>query len=72
MPVTKFRTFEEARRALVRQAPSDAAALAARVADLWAFAALLAPPLDFRGVRKYSSIEEADEDRRRLTVGRRT
>ncbi|HUF47572.1 MAG TPA: hypothetical protein VMM93_07115 [Vicinamibacterales bacterium] len=72
MPVTKFRTFEDARRALAREAPADPTALATRVADLWALAAALAPPLDFRGVRKYRSIEEADEDRRRVTIGRRT
>jgi hypothetical protein len=57
-------------RALAVDAPADSAALAARVKQVWAFAAALTPPLNLRGVRKYRSIEEAGEDRRRLTRDR--
>jgi hypothetical protein len=69
MPVQKFRTLEEASRALVRHDEDDAR-LAARVAALWAFSARLTPPLGFRGVAKYPSIEEADADRQRMVVAR--
>ena len=69
MPVQKFRTFDEASRALA-MADRPPAEIAARVAALWAFSASLAPPMAFRGVRKYRSIDEADEDRRRLSLTR--
>jgi hypothetical protein len=65
MPVKKFRTFEDASRDLLRQRDDDAAVVR-RVAALWAFSASLVAPLGFRGVRKYSSLEEADADRQRM------
>ena len=67
--VQKFRTFEDASRALAVDAPHGAA-LVARVADVWALSAALASPLNLRGVRKYRSIEEADRDRERLIIER--
>ena len=71
MPVEKFRTFDEASRALAVRGRDDApGALAARIAALWSVSARLAAPLAFRGVRKYSSIEEAAEDRLRMTIAR--
>jgi hypothetical protein len=69
MPVYKFRTFDDAGRALVR-GESDGESIARRVAALWELSARLTPPLGFRGVRKYVSLAEAEEDRRRMTVQR--
>jgi hypothetical protein len=71
MPVQKFRTVEDAERALVAAGrDTDGLTLADRIARLWAFSAKLTPPLGFRGVRKYASLEEADDDRRRMTMAR--
>ena len=69
MPVQKFRSFDDATRALAAR-PADPDAVAARVASLWALSSALTPSLGFRGVRKYRSIEEADADRQRMTVAR--
>jgi len=69
MPVQKFRSFDEATRALAMQ-PADPDALAARIASLWALSSALTPPLGLRGVRKYRSIEDANADRDRMTVAR--
>jgi hypothetical protein len=65
MPVKKFRTFEDASLDLVRHRDDDGE-VARRVAALWAFSASLVAPLGFRGIRKYSSLEEADADRQRM------
>ena len=70
MPVQKFRTFDDASRALATATPGGVDSLEARIARLWSFSAALVTPLDFRGVRKYRSIAEADEDRRRMTIAR--
>ena len=69
MPVQKFRSFDEATRALATQ-PAEPDTIAARVASLWALSSSLTPPLGFRGVRKYRSIEEANADHARMTVAR--
>jgi hypothetical protein len=73
MPVQKFRTFEDATRALVErdggEGPDDAR-LPARVAALWALSGALAAPLVFRGVRRFRTIEDAGADRDRLTIDR--
>ena len=65
MPVKKFRTFEDASRDLLHHRDDDAA-VARRVAALWAFSARLVAPVGFRGVRKYASLDEADADRERM------
>lgn len=70
MPVQKFRSFDEASRALAARKPTAGPTLESRVASLWAFSAALTAPLGFRGVRKYASIDEANDDRRRMTVAR--
>ena len=72
MAVEKFRTFDEATRALVsRTRPGgDDAALLSRIAALWAMSSSLAAPLVFRGVRKFRTIEEAGADRDRMTLER--
>ncbi len=69
MPVQKFRSFDEATRALSKE-PADSDTIAARVASIWAFSSALTPPLGFRGVRKYRSIEEANADHDRMIVAR--
>ena len=69
VPVQKFRSFEEATRALAVQ-PADPDTIASRVAALWALSAALASPLGFRGVRKYRSIEDANADHERLVMAR--
>lgn len=69
MPVQKFRSFDDASRALATATPGGGS-LEERIARLWLFSDALVAPLDFRGVRKYRSVEEADEDRRRMTIAR--
>lgn len=66
MPVQKFRTLEEADRAL-EMMQSTPKQLARRVDSLWKFSASLAPRQSFRGVRKYRSIEDANRDREGAT-----
>jgi len=62
MPVQKFRSFEEAREALWGE-PGDPDHLR-RVAWLWAFAERLYPMIFPHGVYRFTSIEEADLQRR--------
>jgi hypothetical protein len=69
VPVQKFRSFDEATRALAMQ-PAEPGTIAARVASLWALSSALTPPLGFRGVRKYRSIEDANADHERLVMAR--
>lgn len=61
MPIQKFRDFDEARRSLwVRSGQPD---LILRIKRLWEFSARLAPRQIPRGVRKFRSIEEANQER---------
>ena len=69
MPIQKFSSFEDARRALV--VDRDDPSLPDRVARVWDLAGKLTGPLDFRGVRRYRSVDEADADWRRLVINRR-
>jgi hypothetical protein len=69
MPVQKFHSFDEATRSLAVE-PAEPDAIAARVASLRALSSALTPPLGFRGVRKYRSIEDANADHDRMTVAR--
>ena len=68
MPVQRFRTFDDARRDLWLT-PSDPKLLA-RIRSLWEFSARLAPCAMPQGVRKFRSIEEANQDRDRWTQER--
>ena len=68
MPVQRFRSFEEARRALWL-APGDPK-LWARIRSLWDFAGRVAPCAIPRGVRKFRTLEEANQDRERWTQRR--
>ena len=74
MPVQQFRTFADATRALVErggpEGQADEATLPARISALWAMSGALAAPLEFRGVRKFRTIEEASADRDRMTIDR--
>jgi hypothetical protein len=66
MPWVKFRTFEEAERAL--RAPEPGPALWRRIASLWAFSARLSPPRYPAGLYRYRAIEEGQRDRERWSA----
>lgn len=61
MPVTKFRSFEEAERALWMDCSDPT--LPRRIRALWSRRGGSVPLPAPRGVRKYRSIEEANADR---------
>lgn len=64
MPVQKFRSFADARRALAWD--QDDPRLTERIRALWTFSLRLTPrPPIHRGVHKYRTIEEADAARRK-------
>lgn len=60
MPVTKFRTFEEAKEALWDDA--SAPDYLERVAWLWAFSDRLSRPRPRPGVRRFRSLSDKGED----------
>ena len=68
MPVQRFRTFDDARRDL--WLPPGDPKLLARIRSLWEFSARLAPCAMPQGVRKFRSLEEANQDRDRWTQQR--
>jgi hypothetical protein len=61
MPVQKFKTFEEAEKALWNFHPDEA--YYARVAELWDFANKLNPISYPKGIFKFRTIEEANKHR---------
>jgi hypothetical protein len=62
VPVQRFRTLDDARRALVVAWPG--ASLINRIRRVWATAALLAPAIEIpRGVRKFRTIEDCNQER---------
>ena len=62
MSLRKFRTFEDAERALFREPGTPE--LARAVAWVWAFGTSLACyPVQPRGLKKFRTIEEANADR---------
>ena len=61
MPVYKFKSFEEAEKALWNFHPDEK--YYKRVAELWAFANKLNPMSCSKGIFKYRSIEEANKAR---------
>lgn len=67
MPIQKFRDLDAARRALWRVRPSD---LVAHIKALWVFSARLAPRQIPRGVRKFRSLEEANQEREQWVTRR--
>jgi hypothetical protein len=66
MPVQKFKTFEEAEKALWNFQPDDA--YFARVAELWEFANKLNPISYPRGIFKFKTIEEANKHREEIEL----
>lgn len=61
MSIQKFHDFDEARRALWARAGQPD--LVVRIKRLWAFSTRLTPRQIPRGVRKFRSIEEANQAR---------
>ena len=61
MPVQRFRSFDEARRALWVE--SGDPSLARRIAGLWRLSARLVSRRIPRGVRKFHTIEDANRER---------
>lgn len=64
MPIQKFRSLDEMRRALWRH-PSDGALLD-RIRALWARSRHISPRIYPRGVFKYRTIEEAQAARKQI------
>jgi hypothetical protein len=68
MPVHRFRTFDDARRALWRnQGDPD---LHRRIARLWLTSKRLTPLRIPRGLRKFRSIAEANREREQWVTDR--
>jgi len=66
MPVSKYKTFEEAERSLWNFHPDEA--YFDHLAQLWAFANTLSP-IDYpKGIFKYRSIEEANKHREEVEL----
>lgn len=61
MPVTKFKDFDDARRAL--WADSNHPRLAQRIRRLWEFSRRLSPSTAPKGVQYFPSIEAANRER---------
>jgi hypothetical protein len=61
MPVYKYKTFEEAERALWNFHPDEA--YFRKVAELWNFANKLLPVSYSKGIFKFRSMEEANKHR---------
>ena len=68
MPIQRFRTHEDARRAL--WCDSDHPDLHRRIARLWATSARLVPLNIPRGLRKFRNIEEANREREQWVADR--
>ena len=61
MTVTRFRSFEEARRALWVRAGDPS--LASRIRNLWSFSSRITELSAPAGVQRFRSIEEANDER---------
>lgn len=68
MPVQRFRTYEDARRAL--WCDRDDPNLHRRIARLWSTAKRLTPLRIPRGLRKFRNIEEANREREQWVAER--
>ena len=66
MPIYKYKTYEEAERALWNFHPDEA--YFRKVAELWDFADKLSPITYPKGVFKYRNIEEANKHREALEL----
>lgn len=61
MPVERYRSLDDARRALWTRRPDPS--LIPRIRHLWAFSRRLAPGPAPRGLRKFRTREDADAER---------
>jgi hypothetical protein len=68
MPIQRFRSLDEARRALW-VAPDDPA-LVTRIRQVWRFSARLLDRRIPRGLRRFASIEAANAERERWIADR--
>lgn len=66
MPVYKYKTFEEAERALWNFNPDEN--YYQRVAELWEFANQLNPIVYPRGIFKFKTLEEANRHRETIEM----
>jgi hypothetical protein len=66
MPVIKYRSLAD----MPRPEPSNDAELASRIRVLWGRSFLLCPPARHRGVRRFRSMAEANEERMHETAER--
>lgn len=66
MPVYKYKTFSDARRALWKFSPDEA--YFKQVEELWETANKLNPIKYPRGIFKFKTISEANEHRRRFEI----
>ena len=66
MPVYKYKSFEEAQRALWNFAPDEEYYRTA--GELWDMANRLVPPAFKRGIFKFRTIEEANKHRMNLEI----
>ena len=66
LPIYKYKTYEEAERALWNFHPDEA--YFRKVAELWDFADKLSPITYPKGVFKYRNIEEANKHREALEL----
>jgi hypothetical protein len=68
MPIQKFRNLDAARQALWQHSSSPD--LMSHIKALWAFSTRLVPRQIPRGVRKFRSIEEANQEREQWVMHR--
>lgn len=66
MPVYKYKTFEDAQKALWNFNPDEA--YYDKIAELWEFANKLSPIKYPKGIFKYKSIEDANRHRFELEL----
>jgi hypothetical protein len=66
MPVYKYKTFEDAEKALWNRKPDEK--YLERVAELWEFANELNPIIYPRGIFKFKTFEEANKHREEIEI----
>lgn len=66
MPIYKYRTFEEAEKALWNFQPDET--YFTKVAELWNFANKLSPIIYPKGIFKFKNIKEANKQREKFEL----
>ena len=66
MPIYKYRTFEEAEKALWNFHPDES--YFTKVAELWNFANKLSPIIYPEGIFKFKNIKEANKQREKFEL----